>query len=378
MAFSLTQIYQINLKSAGGGTTFTHRRRGRWPGSWDFEVTTDLEKLVKLRGASLYAHVEGSWSEGLDDSSVGSLMGINRDAAGYETVALTELYWEQHFFHDKLAFRIGKLDMTFPSRFECGGCPVSFDGNAFANTEVTQFINASLVNNPTIPFPDKGLAIVGHVKPVDWWYVGAGIADAQGDAREAGFNTAFHEEAWTFSIVETGVVSKIPSRNGPMTGAYRVGFWFDPQDKDNQLLRLDGRPVNSTSHDCGFYISVDQTILKENNDPDDDQGVGLFGRYGLADSRYNEISSFWSVGGQYKGLIPRRDNDVIGVGVGQGTVARDAGHTAYGESVIETYYSCEITPWLYVTPSVQYVWYPGAERMNKDAVVISVRLQFSF
>ena len=174
------------------------------------------------------------------------------------------------------------------------------------------------------------------------------------------------------------MVPKIPGPNGPLTGAYRVGFWFDPQEKDNQLLRMDNRPVDSTSHDCGFYISADQTIVKENNDPEDDQGLGVFGRYGLADSRYNEISSFWSVGGQYKGLIPRRDNDVIAVGVGQGTVARDAGHTAYGESVIETYYNVQITPWLHVTPSLQYVWYPGAERMNKDAVIISLRMQFSF
>ncbi|GAI51633.1 unnamed protein product [marine sediment metagenome] len=59
-------------------------------------------------------------------------------------------------------------------------------------------------------------------------------------------------------------------------------------------------------------------------------------------------------------------------------MARDAGHTAYGESVIETYYSCQITPWMHLTPSVQYVWYPGAERTNKDAVIVSLRLQFSF
>jgi hypothetical protein len=62
--------------------------------------------------------------------------------------------------------RVGKLDLT--GGFECRGCPVSFDGNSFANDQTTQFLNGALVNNPTIPFPDRGLGAVVHVAPVEW------------------------------------------------------------------------------------------------------------------------------------------------------------------------------------------------------------------
>jgi len=49
-SFSLNNIYQINAK---GGTS-THRRQGRWSGSYDLEMNADLEKLFGIENAILY------------------------------------------------------------------------------------------------------------------------------------------------------------------------------------------------------------------------------------------------------------------------------------------------------------------------------------
>jgi len=362
---SLTQVYQVNLR---GGIS-THRRSGRYAGSYDLELELDTEKFFHLPGGSFYLLAEGSWSEGLDASSVGSLLGVNADAGGNRSMDVTELWYEQAFLDGKLRFRLGKLDLA--GGFECRGCPVAFDGSTYANDETSQFLNGAFVNNPTIPFPDRGLGLIAYMQPLKWWYVAAGVADAQADARETGFNTAFHGRSDFFSIFETGIVPRLPSRNGKLPGAYRIGLWYDPQPKD----RFDGRGVKRD--DLSFYLSFDQMVLKENADEEDNQGLGFFARYGFADSDVNEINSFWSVGVQYQGALPTRDDDVLGFGVAQGRLTRAAGFTASHETAMELYYNAQVAPWLNITPSIQYIMNPGGER-DDEAVVVGLRLQISF
>ena len=123
----------------------------------------------------------------------------------------------------------------------------------------------------------------------------------------------------------------VPGPNGLMRGAYRVGVWYDPQDK----------PRNSGSmkrDDVGFYISADQVVLKETDDEEDAQGLGVFGRLGYADHDVSAVRCFWSAGAQYQGLLPTRDDDVIAVGVAQGRLTRTAGFTEPHETVVEAYY----------------------------------------
>lgn len=362
----LTQIYQANLR---GGMS-THRRSGRYGGSYDLELELDTEKLFRMPGGRIFLLSEGSWSDGLDASSVGSIFGVNDDAGGDRSIDVTELWYEHAFLDGRLRFRLGKIDLT--GGFDCRGCPVAFDGSAYANDETSQFLNGALVNNPSIPFPDNGLGLMAYLQPLKWWYVSAGVADAQADARETGFNTTFHGRSDFFSIFETGVVPRLPSPKGELPGAYRIGLWYDPQPKD----RFDGR--GSKRDDVGIYLSFDQMVLKEISDEEDEQGLGIFARYGAADSDVNEIKSFWSAGAQYQGLVPSRNDDVLGFGMAQGRLSESAGFTASHETALETYYNASITPWLNITPSVQYIFNPGGQNNMEDAVVAGVRLQMSF
>ena len=362
----LTQVYQANLQ----GAMSTHRRSECYAGSYDLELEMDMEKLFRLPSGSFYLLAEGSWSEGIDASSIRSLFGVNDDASGDRFIGVTQLWYEQALLDGRLRFRLGKLDLT--GGFECRGCPVAFDASAYSNDETSQFLNGALVNNPTIPFPENGLGLAAYLQPLEWWYVAAGVADAQADARETGFNTAFHGRSDFFSIFETGVVPHLPSPKGRLMGAYRIGLWYDPQPKD----RFDGR--GAKRDDVGFYLSFDQMALKENADEGDAQGLGLFARYGVADRGVNEVKSFWSLGAQYRGLLPTRDDDVLGFGVAQGRLSRAAGFSASHETATELYYNATITPWLSLTPSIQCVFNPGGERDVDDAVVLGIRLYMSF
>jgi carbohydrate-selective porin OprB len=208
---SLTQIYQHNVR---GGPSSNHGA-GRYSGSYDQKMFADLEKLLGWKGAKTYMLTEGSWSSGINPERIGSILDINGDTIGDQAVQVSELWYEQPLFDKKLILRAGKIDLM--GGFECRGCPVSFDSSLYANDETSQFLNLALINNPTIPFPDRGLGLVLHFQPVEGWYASVAVADAQADGRETGFNTTFHDEAPLFSIFETGIIPEITSGKGLLT-----------------------------------------------------------------------------------------------------------------------------------------------------------------
>ena len=130
----------------------------------------------------------------------------------------------------------------------------------------------------------------------------------------------------------------------------------------------------------GFYTTCDQMLLKENDRSDDPQGLGIFFRYGYTGARRNDLTQFWSAGVQYQGLLPGRDDDVLGVGFARGLFSDQAvatfpeGH----ESVVETYYNARLTNWAHVSPSVQYIAQPGGRGASHDAVVAGIRAPIAF
>jgi porin len=370
ISLGVTNIYQQNVH---GGIS-THRRAGRLSGSYDLELSADLEKLLGIKGGSVFMLTEGVWSKsaGIDGPSVGSAFGVNGDARNRRTIDVTELWYQQAFWDGTMRLRLGKMDLT--GGFEHHNCPVSFDCSSYANDETAQFLNGALINNPTIPFPDNGLGIAVYYNPVGSWYVSAAVADAQADLRETGFRTTFCDEDYFFYIFETGMAPQLSSDNGPLQGAYRVGIWYDPQPKANSDATKNSRD------DVGFYLTCDQMLAKENSDPQDNQGLGAFFRFGYAPSKRNDITNFWSFGFQYQGLFEEREEDVLGVGFAQGFFAdsADLTYTEDYESVLEIYYNVQVTPWFNLSPNFQYVANPGGSGLASDAVVLGVRTQITF
>jgi carbohydrate-selective porin OprB len=125
-------------------------------------------------------------------------------------------------------------------------------------------------------------------------------------------------------------------------------------------------------------------VYKENSNPLDTQGLGLFGRYRHKDDNVNETGNFWSLGFQYEGLIARRDRDVLGFGFVQGFFS-DSGGANEGmgysedyESVYEVYYHINVTSWLEISPSLQYIVNPGGDGSVSDALIFGTRAHMVF
>lgn len=359
LTLSMTHVLQNNAR----GGMQTHRAH-RFTGSADYELTVDTAAAGLWEDGSFYILAESDWNDGIGGDRVGNYFGVNGDAGGDISGVVDEAWYEHSLWDGKARFRIGKMDVG-----------VDFDTNAYANDETAQFLNPALINTGNVPMPDFGLGAQMIFEPVDWFYLGIVAADAQADGRETGFATAFHDEDHFFAALEFGFLPELNSERGPLPGGYRFGLWYDPQPKDPFL------GGSAKRDDMGFYASFDQMIYRENaTDTTDEQGLGMFFRYGYAHAETNEVESFWSIGAQYLGLIPSRDDDVLGFGFAQGILSHDLRRLAGGdrESVYELYYSIPVHPWLVITPDLQYIVNPGADDSTRDAFVAGVRVQMSF
>ena len=357
---ALTQIYQQN---AHGGLS-TSRRSGQYAGSYDVEASADLESMLGLADSTMYMLLEGGGPSvgSINPGAVGSYFGINGDAIEGEWIDVAELWALRSFAEDHLFVQVGKADLS--AGIEYRDVVSAFDLNRYANDENSQFLNGSLVNNPTIPFPAYTLALSAVAKPWDCWQFVAAGATQSGDVDiDESASWASDDEGYFF-IAQASLVSPPDAAQQLGSGECHVGAWW-----------TGGGDVSSRDEQHGVYLSASHEIFRENDDPNDEQGLGFFTRCGWADGDTAELESFWSVGLQYRGWFESRDEDVLGIGLASGrfTDLDDPEGFEDGERVVELYYSLAICPTINLCPDVQYVADPGGESGADDALVVGVR-----
>ena len=342
-------------------------------GSYELDFYFDLEKLFSIRGATFWIRGKGTW--GGDDSDfdrekVGGFFKTNQDADIEEPIFVDKWHWQQFLFDKKIELRFGRQE------------PVKdlFDTSKVIGHEDHYFMNRALVRNATIP-SNKGLAAYANWAVTDDLYVRAAVFDAQARDRQTNFNTAFHDEDWFRVYLEAGLTPEFDSQNGELWGHYRAGAWYDPTKK-RQFLDTSGgaRDQRFESGDCGFYFGFDQKIWKENGEPKDDQGLAVAGRWGVASGEVNTIEQFWAAAVQYIGILPDRDRDTIGVGIGQGILSDESRRVdprADRETVYELYYSIVISPWLTISPDFQYITNTGGDKDDPDTAVAGIRVRMN-
>ena len=170
-----------------------------------------------------------------------------------------------------------------------------------------------------------------------------------------------------------------------MPGTFKIGGWLDTSPDPNAN--------NAQPWNYGFYFVADQmlyrvpipkfTPLADNNGEQNtaasptNKGLGVFTHMGLSPQNSSFINFYIDGGLTYKGVIPSRDNDVLGVAVGYGHLSDNAqdneGRSTPGyEIVLETTYQIELATWLSLQPDVQYVIHPSGTNIP-DALVLGAR-----
>lgn len=337
--------------------------------TYDWFLTLDFDKMGLIPNADMLVQARGQWGYSVNPWT-GSTQQVSDDNDAKDwTIYIDQLWYRQFFWDKKIALQIGYLDYQ-----------TIVDRNEYANSEDRQFMNEALDNNPLIPTAGMtGLGAALTIKPCPYYTLITGVGDAQRlPLYKPGFSTTFHDEAWFIWYMEHTLSFKIPSPNGPLPGNYRFGMVYDPVPRAR--FEPFWRSTRMRGDDTGFYASIDQMLFRENEK--DNQGLGMFARYGYRHQDIYRANQFWSTGLCYTGLIPTRNADVLGFAVWQlipsGLYRSRVNDQAGNETGYELYYAISITPWLVLTPDFQYVDNPGGNDTVSHAISAGFRIRVTF
>jgi porin len=372
-SLSLTQVGQ-GISSGGKQTGWEYGGRG------DLVVTMDTEKLGLWPRGLFTVEVEGNFGKDVN-ARTGAMMEVNANqtfpTADSGTVAIPEVMLTQ-FFSDKAGVVIGKIE-------------TAQDANEFASGKGdTQFLNIALTFNPaaflTIPYSMLGAGVLivptGDPKTALLKFF---ALDANGKANTTGFDTVFEG-----NTTYTGE-GRVRTDFFGLTGHQVLGASYSTKDftaiDQNLRLVLEDRSLQQKDSSWCLYYNFDQYLYEP--DKGSGHGLGIFGRFGVSDGNPNPVHYFYSLGVGGKGVIPGRSLDSFGIGyygitVGNPTFTGLFADRSFldDEAGFEAYYTIGITPWMKLTPDVQFVR-PAQRRMVSGggvkrvdtATVLGLRLQ---
>ncbi len=300
-------------------------------------------------GAAVFIELDSDNGMGVD-KLIPTYSQFNNNYGERIPIYIPEFYLEQNLFSGRVSIAAGKLDISD-----------WFDANVAAESADTQFLSSALVNNLAIPFPSKGLGGLVVFMPYEWVYFQSGAGTARAASTKTGLSDGFNS---VFFINEAGLSPKI----GELKGNYRVIFYLNHE----KMERLDGEGEKKDT--LGYAVSFDQEITKR---------ITLFFRYGNADEKIWDIKHFWSFGAQLLEPIPGRKLDYFSVGVARSIMGDDFRSaneeaTSSTETMYEVYYSYNLNPLITLSPSLQVVTHPNADRTAKTAIVLGFRFLLSF
>lgn len=318
--------------------------------SADLEIEKEFEDYGKA-----FFHLEAGKGQGIEDE-LKLYSNVNIDALDNENIKLAEA-WYEHYFGDWAILTFGKLDST-----------VYFDGNAFANDETTQFLGRIFRNSPTIEFPDYTAGIRLALAPVEYVEIDLGYFDGDAD--------------WEDILDEGFYIGQVNLKPNffDRPGNYRLLGWISDR---NHTKWSDA--TNTQEEAYGLGISFDQELT---------DSLGAFVRYGWQDpeQRLNGLTNdfslahAWSTGLQLKGNLWSRDDDVVGLAIGQAIPSDDYKDSspilaARKELHFEGYYNYKVNDHLTISPDIQIICNPYGRDASEGDDTISVygmRAQIDF
>jgi len=362
-----------------------------YTGLLDFGAEVDLEKAVGWKGASV--STTWLWLSGRDASEdlVGNFLTVS-NIAGFNTLRMFELWFQQNLLDDKISLRLGQL--AADSEFLISDYSGLFINGTFGWPSV------ACVNIPNggPGYPMGTLGARFAVNPVDWFTFQSAVFQGnvfEQDVNRHGFRWRLDAETGYTFLNEAQFRWNQRDEETGLPGQFKAGVWFQTGTSADALAE------NTDSGNSGYYAIVDQMLFREPGEAEcgdsksfkapvrvskPDQGLGWFGRIAFTPADRNFINFYFDSGLSYKGLIPTRDDDTVGIGFGyaqlsngaRDSLAADGSNPTGAEMVIEFTYQAQITRWLVVQPDLQYIINPGGANDLNNAFVVGGRASVIF
>ena len=341
-------------------------------GAFQPQIDIDLQKLAGWQGGHIHVHWLVTHGPFFSQTYLGNILAVSNLEAG-PVARLYALWYEQNAPDDKWSVRTGL--MLADSQFAQSKTAANFINNGIS---WPTFLAGNLpASGPAYPLPAPGARV--RLKPRDDRCVSSRGLQRRSHRRRrlepAGADTGRHGVQLSRRHVHHRR-GELPAQSGQrqsrhigwgLPGAYRIGAWyhtssaFADQRYDTIGLSLanpasTGIPLNHTG-DQGFYGVIDQMLYRVPGT--DDQGMSAFVRVGGAPNDRNLINFYGDAGVVYKGLLPGRPDDNVGIAtayarLGENARELDADTATYtnslfpirgGETMIELMYQAQLTKW---------------------------------
>lgn len=354
----------VAIESIYIGQLFNNARGGistqgatRYRGNLDLSLTLDTENAGWWKRGQIFVYLQQSHGRTLSQDFVGDGQFYSNIDTTPRAADLTRLgeYWYQHSFEDELlSLRLGRQDANTDFAFaDLGG----------------DFVNSSFVTLPNIPlptWPTQTLGLSGLFQASDRLRLGGGVYDHGEDFGQWWATTA---SRGMFFIGQADWQPFADLEDSQLT-LIRLGSWYTTSDTDS----LDGGTVYGDNY--GFYTTLDRMLVPETDDAG--QGLGVFAQFSWATPSRNQLDRNYGAGLVYRGLVPDRDSDVLGLGFSlvefSPTVRNTTGQTS--ENAVELFYKAQLREWLSFQPDIQYIARPNG--IERDALVVGFGFEAAF
>jgi len=318
-------------------------------------ASVDLAVTIPAGNGEWLVYIEGNSTPKTNgvSSVIGEANGdagsaLNRDGKG--RLQVSELHYTLPVKSGVLT--AGLLDVT-----------AILDTSDVANDETSQFLNASLVGNPTIEFPDYTLGFLYNTE----FDEGKSLSLALTSSNGLGDNTnVSYSELVDISENGKGVFAAAEILWPVSDLQLRVGVWVNTADH----AKLSG--TSGTTNNYGVYALVDGKV-----------GAGQWSiRGGIANDKVSRAANFISAAVQYPTpQLP--SNATFGAGVTHTSISDNGKGAQEDDSVqAEVYVRFDMSDSLSVTPSLQLIknsdFDASGTNFDENQTLFSVRLNYAF
>ncbi len=376
-----------------------------------FALDLDTEKLLGLKGG--HFHASAAWLEGRPFSAnyVGDLNKTNLVDFPAD-FRLWQIWYEQQLWDNKFSIKLGLLsvdrDFILPELYNSLASINFLNQTFFYPTLAFNLydIPAFGVGNhalPSTPYAAPGIRLKWNV--TDSIYLQAAAYGGNPDTSSSGTRLGWRPEEGILTYYELGYRHNQRKGDQGLPGNYKLGAYYHSDEflnMYNAVGNLGFTPFGYTNGESdtfngnwGAYFLAEQMLWREKTWEDPaQQGIVGFFRLTKAPGDRN-LTEFGVDGGLvFRGLIPTRDYDTLGIAASYLRISsdlrrgmRDANEILPGtffiedyEGVIELNYKFQLAAWWTLQPSLQYVVNPGGVTTNHipNAWVFSLQTTLRF
>lgn len=340
----------------------------------DLTMEVDAEAAWGWKGATFFGYILGNHGANLAGKIVGDSQTVsNIDAE--RAIRLEMLWYEQSLWDDLFNVKVGLIDLN--SEFD-----VIETGGLFINSSHGIGVDFSQagVSGPSI-FPSTSAGVRARLRFTDTVSLQTIVLDGVPGDPDNTSRTRIKFAHGDGALITTEL--DYENDNGAKLG---VGFWhFTEFFDDLRAVDAEGNAVSRHGNQGGYVLGEFWPYRERR---DSNQGLAVYGRFGVADEDINQFSNYIGTGLAYTGLFPGRDGDQLGLAMAVAVngdtfkdAQRDAGKTVKDHEInIELTYHAEILPWLALQPDIQYIINPGAGANGdlEDALVLGLTISMKF